>query len=160
VTVLLNYWFAYQLGKLPPRQQTPVTQQAAQTCRAVAVGREVAPGELYLAQNFAAAMWVKVVSASVLLFLLQELTAILLLHGPGRAKTADTGVLWLALAAAALLQVAVLVWRARWVTQAMTRQADGGALPRFLAGASRPHVRDFWIMLLVATALVLAIVLH
>ena len=160
MTVLLNYWFAYQLGKLPPRQQSAATLRAAETCRAVSVGTEVAPADLYLAQNFAAAMWVKVVTASVALFLLQEMTAILLLHGHRRVETADSGVIWLAVMAAALFQVAALVWRTKWVTQLLTRRDEGRAVPRLLLGASRAHARDFWVMLAVALAVILGIALH
>jgi hypothetical protein len=157
VKLLLNYWFAYQLGKLPPRQNSPVVSRAAQTCRSVATGARVPPGELYLAQNFAAAMWVKVVTGSVALFLLQEFSALLLSGGHHRQVVANTGLLWLILTAIGLLQVAALVWRTRWTSQQLSRLASGAAVSGLLERASRPHWRDFWIMLIVAAAIAVGV---
>jgi hypothetical protein len=153
VKLLLDYWFAYQLGKLPPRHQPPAMAGAAKICRSVASGGQVPPGDLYQAQNYAAAMWVKVVTAAVVLFILQESAAVLFFHAHRRQVVANTGLVWLALAAAAMLQVALLVWRTRWTSQYLARTADGRSLPRLLQRASRPHGRDFWLMLAIAAAI-------
>lgn len=147
--VLLDYWIPCHLTWLRPRRWR-ADRDAAEACRLVAAGRDVAPEDLNRAQNFAAGSWTWLMILGAALFILQALSGLFFPKGPERDVVLNISLAWVFLFVIAGAQAGMVSWRAGWTGRHVLRTIRGMSVPSSLLRWGRPRRRDFWLMLIIA----------
>ncbi len=160
--VLLDYWLAYRLRFLALRARwtraQPATGDWPADCEQVAHGIQVSPRDRLRAQIFATRIWYRCLLACAGLFLLNEFLAVPLPnHSRPRDLVVEIGLVWLFCLAIAGAQLAQTSWRLGWTRRHVLRADRGLDTPAYLLRWGRPRRRDFWLMLVIAVAVVTGI---
>ena len=158
IVMYLDYWLAYRLRFLALRARwtraQPTTGDWPADCEQVAHGVQVSPRDRLRAQIFATSIWYRCALASCGLFLVNALLGLAFPKGHQRDIVVDIAMTWIFVAAIAGFQLAAVSWRRRWTGSHVVRADRGLDTPAYLLRRGRPRRRDFWLMLVIAVAVV------
>jgi hypothetical protein len=154
----LDYWLAYRLRFLALRARWTKAQRATgdwpDACLRVAEGMDMSPRDRLRAQIFATRIWYRCTLASCGLLLVNAFLGLAFPKGHQRDIVVDIALTWIFTAAIAGFQVAATSWRLRWTRSHVLRADRGLDTPDYLLRRGRPRRRDFWLMLVMAVAIV------
>jgi hypothetical protein len=160
--MLADYWLAYRLRFLAFRARwtkpDALTGDGPEACRQIAAGADLPPRDRLRAQVFATRIWYRCLLAIGALFIVNEFVAVPLPnHSRPRDLIAEIGIIWLFPMAIAAAQLAATSWRAGWTRRHVLRADRGLDTPGYLLRWGRPRQRDFWLMTVIAVAVVAGI---
>jgi hypothetical protein len=156
--VLLDYWLAYRLRFLALRARWTKAQDVRgdwpEACLQVANGMDVPPRDRLRAQIFATRIWYRCALASIALLVINGFLGLAFPKGHQRDIVLDFALTWVFIAAIAIAEAAATSWRLGWTRRHVLRGGMGLDTPGYLLRWGRPRRRDFWLMLVIAVAVV------